>query len=42
MQDENISPTEFHRVLQDVEKYRKLKANTENLAEAKIKQKNTP
>ena len=42
MQDENISPTEFHRVLQEVEKYRKLKANIENLAEAKIKQINTP
>ena len=38
MQDGNISPTEFHRVLQEVEKYRKLRADIENLAEAKIKQ----
>ena len=37
MQDRNISPTEFHRVLQEVEKYGKLKADIENLAEAKIK-----
>ena len=27
MQDGDISPTEFHRVLQEVEKYRKLKAD---------------
>ena len=27
MQDGNISPTEFHKLLQDVEKYRKLKAD---------------
>ena len=30
MQDENTSHTEFHKVLQEVEKYRKLKANIRN------------
>ena len=30
MQDWNISPTEFHRVLQEVEKYCKLKVDIEN------------
>ena len=38
MQDRDISPTEFHKVLQEVEKYRKLKANIRNQAKAKIKQ----
>ena len=38
MQDGNISPTEFHKVLQEVEKYRKLKADIRNQAKAKIKQ----
>ena len=38
MQDEDISPTGFHEVLQEVEKYRKLKADTRNQAKAKIKQ----
>ena len=38
MQDGNISPTEFHKVLQDVEKYRKLKAGIRNQPKAKIKQ----
>ena len=38
MQDGDISPTEFHKVLQEVEKYRKLKADTRNQAKAKIKQ----
>ena len=38
IQGGNISPTEFHRALQEVQKYRKLKADIENLAEAKIKQ----
>ena len=38
MQDGDISPTEFHKVLQEVEKYRKLKADIRNLAKAKIKQ----
>ena len=30
MQDGDISPTEFHKVLQEVEKYRKLKADNRN------------
>ena len=38
MQDGDISPTEFHKLLQEVEKYRKLKADTRNEANAKIKQ----
>ena len=38
MQDGDISPTEFHKVLQEVEKYRKLKANIRNQAKAKVKQ----
>ena len=38
MQDGDISPTEFHEVLQEVEKYRKLKADIRNQAKAKIKQ----
>ena len=38
MQDGNISPTEFHKVLQEVEKYRKLKADIRNQAKAKVKQ----
>ena len=38
MQDEDISPTEFHEVLQEVEKYRKLKADIRNQAKSKIKQ----
>ena len=29
---------EFHKVLQEVEKYRKLKADIRNLAKAKVKQ----
>ena len=33
--DGDISPTEFHKVLQEVEKYRKLKADIGNLAKAK-------
>ena len=37
MQDGDISPTEFHEVLQEVEKYRKLKADIRNQAKAKIK-----
>ena len=36
MQDGDISPTEFHKVLQDVEKYPKLKADIRNQAKAKI------
>ena len=38
MQDGDISYIEFHKVLQEVEKYRKLKANIRNWAKAKTKQ----
>ena len=38
MQDGDISPTEFHKVLQEVEKYRKLKADIRNQAKTKIKE----
>ena len=38
MQDKNISPTEFQKLLQEVEKYRKLKAGIRNQAKTKIKQ----
>ena len=38
MQDGDISPTEFYKVLQEVKKYRKLKANIRNQAKAKIRQ----
>ena len=38
MQDGDISPTEFQKVLQEVEKYRKLKADIINQAKAKVKQ----
>ena len=38
MQDGDISPTEFHKVLQEVEKYRKLKADIRNQAKAKVKE----
>ena len=34
----SLSPTEFHKVLQEVEKYRKLKANIRNQAKTKIKE----
>ena len=37
MQDGDISPTEFHKLLQEVEKYRKLKADIKNQAKARIK-----
>ena len=37
-QDGDISPTEFHKVLQVVEKYRKFKAHIRNQATAKTKQ----
>ena len=33
-----IFPTEFHKVLQEVEKYWKLKANIRNRTKAKVKQ----
>ena len=38
MQDGDVSPTEFHKVLQEEEKYRKLKADIRNQAEAKIRE----
>ena len=38
MQDGDISPTEFHQVLQVVEKYRKLDADIRNQAKAKVKE----
>ena len=38
MQDGDISSNQFHKVLQEVEKYRKLKSNIRNQAKAKIKQ----
>ena len=38
MQDGDISPIEFQKVLQEVEKYRKLKADVRNQAKTKIKQ----
>ena len=38
MQDGDISPTEFHKVSQEREKYRKLKANIRNQTKAKVKQ----
>ena len=38
MQDGDISPTEFHKVLEDLEKYRKIKADIRNHTKAKVKQ----
>ena len=38
MQDGDISSAEFHKVLQEVEKYCKLKADIRNQAKAKMKQ----
>ena len=38
MQDGDISPTEFHKVLQEVEKYCKRKADIRNQAKTKIKE----
>ena len=38
MQDGAISPTEFHKVLQEVEKYRKLKADIRNQFKAKVRE----
>ena len=37
MQDGDISPTEFHKVMQEVEKYLKLKADIRNKAKGKVK-----
>ena len=36
MEEGDISPTEFHKVLQEVEKYPKLKADIRNQAKTKI------
>ena len=38
MQDGDISSNEFHKVLQEVEKYCKLPSNIRNQAKAKVKQ----
>ena len=38
MQHGDISTTEFHKVLQESEKYRKLKADIRNRTKAKVKQ----
>ena len=38
VQDRDIASIEFHKVLQKVEKYRKLKADIRNQAKAKLKQ----
>ena len=38
MQDGDISPTKFHKVLQEVGKYRKLKAELRNQVKAKVKE----
>ena len=38
MQDRDISPAEFHKVVQEVEKYCKLKADIRNRTKAKVKQ----
>ena len=38
MQDGDISPTEFHKVLQEVEKYRKLKTDIRNQAKNKVRE----
>ena len=38
MQDGDISSSEFHKVFQELEKYRKLKSNVRNQTNAKVKQ----
>ena len=38
MQDRDISSIEFYKVLQELEKYRKLKADIRNQTKAKVKQ----
>ena len=38
IQDGDISPTEFHKVLQEVKTYRKLKADIRNQAKPKVKE----
>ena len=37
MQDGDIYPTEFHKVLQEVEKYRQLKTGIRNQVRDKVK-----
>ena len=37
MEDGDISPTELHKVLQELEKYHKLKVDIRNQAKAKEK-----
>ena len=38
MHDEDISPTEFQKVFQELEKYRKSKADIRNQTKSKVKQ----
>ena len=38
MQDGDISPIQFHKVLEEVEKFRKFKTDIRNQAKAKVKQ----
>ena len=38
MQNGGTSPTEFHKVLQEIEKYCKLKADIRNQTKAKVKE----
>ena len=38
MQDRDVSPTEFQKVLQEMEKYRELKADIRNRTKATVKQ----
>ena len=38
MQDGDISPTEFRKVLQEVKKYHKLKDDIKNQAKTKVEQ----
>ena len=38
MQDEDASPAEFHKILQEVEKYRKIKADIRNQGKTKVKE----
>ena len=38
MQNRDISPTEFHKVLQELEKYCKLEADIRNQVKAKVKE----
>ena len=38
MQDGDISPSEFHKLLQEIEKYSKLKADIRTQAKAKVKE----